>query len=60
MQSFVKYNPHEIAKSLSFTDIHESCPSRDCLKLQICLNDISENKIFTKISEFTVELSPIL
>ena len=39
---------------LSFTDIGKSCHSRDFFTSQICFNAIHENKIFAKISEFTV------
>ena len=39
---------------MSFTDVGKSYPSRRFLAWQICFNAIRENKILTKISEFTV------
>ena len=51
MQSFVKINPHEMTKSLSFTDV-------GCLQIfniaNTSFNTIRKNEILTKISEFTV------
>ena len=42
---------------LPFTDIGESCPSRDFLTSQMSFNAIRENRILAKISEFIVLLS---
>ena len=40
--------------TLSFVNMAKSCPSHEILKSQICLYAIRQNKILTKISEFTV------
>ena len=57
MRSFVKIKSSRNGKiTLSFVNMTKSCPSREFIMLQICLNfnAICENKILPKISEFTV------
>ena len=54
MRSLMKIKP-EMAKSLSFTVVGKSCTSGECLTWQISILTLfRENKILTKISEFTV------
>ena len=48
-----------MAKSLLFTDVGQSCPSREFLKYNVTnmsLNDFCENKIHAKISELQYSL----
>ena len=55
MRSFVKIKSSRNAEiTLSFTYICKSCPCREFLATQICLNAVRENKIIAKISGFTV------
>ena len=55
MRSFVKIKPSKIcAITLSFTDVGKSDPSSDFNVTDWSFNAIRENKILTKILEFTV------
>ena len=55
MRSFLKIIPFRNGEiTLSFTDVGKSCLSRDFLPWQIYPDAIRENKILTKICEFTV------
>ena len=60
MQSFVKINPHKLAKSLClFTDIGKSNFYREFFYIpNMCFNPIRKNKVLAKISEFTVAPGP--
>ena len=61
MRSFMKIKHSRNGKiTLSFTDIRKSCPSREFLTSQICLfSAIRQNKILSKISEFTVSFETV-
>ena len=55
MRSFVKIKPSQIGDiTLVFTDICKSCPVRDFLTSQMCLNAIRENKTRGNFRMFTV------
>ena len=56
MRSFAKIKPSRNGEiTLLFTDIGKSCPSHEFFNFaNMSFNAIRENKILTKISEFTV------
>ena len=62
MRSFVKIKPSRIGNiTRSFTDIGKSCTVRDFFYVaSVSFNSICENKILTKISEFTAHVNPDL
>ena len=56
MRCFVKTEPSPNGEiTMSLTDVGKSCPGRKFLMSQICFFEaFRENKILSKISEFTV------
>ena len=58
MRSFVKIKPSRNGKiTLSFIDKGKSCLIREFFHItNMSFNTIRENKVFAKISEFTVSL----
>ena len=54
-RSFLKIKSSQNGEiTLSFTDVGNSCPSRDFYVTNMSFTAIRENKILAKISEFTV------